>query len=321
MEELLHLLPGPQPLWVRYTLTVLVVIATFGLRLTLGDYGGPYFSILYIPAIVGAALLFDRGSGFLAILLSILLSASLLDWSGPHNSDHLLALLIFGLISSGLVLVAEGFHKALARAHAYGREKDLLLEELSHRVKNKFAIISSVIAMQARGAAPETEEALNAVAHRVRVLSDLHNYLQMSRGDGEVRMDEYLGGLCNDLMEAVKTIRPISHLMMVEPIALDMRTALAIGLIVNELVTNAIKHAFPNDRVGVIRVELKRKDQGIVLIVSDDGIGCKAAAGSNLGTRLTTLLAGQLGGEIRRSDASPGCCVTVDFSHKVLGRF
>ena len=102
--------------------------------------------------IVASALLFDRGTGFFATALSAALVSYLLSVGGRNPHLHVAALVTFVFVCGCLVLVAEGLHKALAAAHKAERDKDLLLQEMTHRVKNKFAMMSSIIGMQARSA-------------------------------------------------------------------------------------------------------------------------------------------------------------------------
>jgi two-component sensor histidine kinase len=220
------------------------------------------------------------------------------------------------VIGLGLVFVSEALHKALARAYEAEREKDVLLQEMSHRVKNKFTLITSIIGLQSRGAAPEMQGALNAIAGRVRVISDVHNYLQVSRHDGSIEMVEYLEGLCRSLSDAVGELRPITLSVKVERLELDNRRALAVGLIVNELVTNAFKYAFPQERAGSVLVQLKSDNGNLQLCVADDGVGCDDEVQANLGTKLVSALAAQLGGEVKRESASPGCRTIITFPRK-----
>ena len=289
MDALLRMLPGPQPIVVRYGATVALVLVTFALRAGLEDRTGAYGFILFIPAIVISALAFDRGSGFVALVLSAGLVASLLPWRGSANV-HVAALASFVTVGSLLVLISEGLHRALERAYEAERDKDLLLQEMSHRVKNKFAMISSIIGLQARGASPEMRVVLDAIAGRVRVIANVHDHLQLSRQDGVVSMPEYLGGLCRSLGEVLGHLRPVSLSVTFEDISLPPEKALSTGLIVNELVTNAFKYAFPDDRPGRVHVQLCRSAGKLELSVTDDGVGCADQGEPGMGTRLVTLV-------------------------------
>jgi hypothetical protein len=139
-----------------------------------GESTGPYGFILFILPIVASALLFDRGTGFFATALSAALVSYLLPWAtNPHL--HVAALVSFLFVSGCLVFIAEGLHAAQAAAHKAERDKDLLLQEMTHRVKNKFAMMTSIIGMQARSAPPEARAALEDVTARVHVIATVHN--------------------------------------------------------------------------------------------------------------------------------------------------
>jgi hypothetical protein len=166
MQWLLRLLPEPQSLVVRYGVTAAMVVLTFVVRLAMHDRGEPYGFILFVPAILTASLLFDRGSGFLGLALSVAFMAYIIPW-GYSVEVHVAALTIFALIGASLVVVGEGLHRALKDAHKAQQAQGLLLAEMSHRVKNKFAMILSLIGLQARQSKAETRAALEAVAQRV----------------------------------------------------------------------------------------------------------------------------------------------------------
>lgn len=158
MDILLRYLPGPQPVAVRYGATALLVLLAYGLRLALGSFSGAYGFLFFILPIVASALMFDRGTGFFAVGLSGLLVATLLDWDVKPGA-HVGALLLFAFVGACLTFIAEGLHQALEKAHASQRATALLLDEMSHRVKNKFAMVASIIGLQARRSSFETRRA------------------------------------------------------------------------------------------------------------------------------------------------------------------
>jgi two-component sensor histidine kinase len=308
METLFRLLPGPQPLFVRFGVTAIVVIAAFALRLSVGDATGQYGFIHFVLPVVAASLLFDRVSGFFAVALSTALVASILDWD-KGVAAHIGAGIIFVIVGSCLVFVAEGLRTALNKAHAAQEAADLLLQEMSHRVKNKFAMISSIIKLQSRDSTPEVRQALEDVSARVSVMATVHNYLQLSRHNGLIDMSEYLPGLCAALREALCGPRPITLTVRVAPERLAADKALTTGLIVNELVTNAFKYAFESERAGKIEVALIKSQDGLEIAVTDNGRGLPANHQTGLGTRLVTVLAAQLGGSAEWSAAPDGGCL------------
>ena len=278
-----------------------------------GETTGRYGFILFILPIVASALLFDRGTGFFATALSAALVSYLLSWgTNPHL--HVAALVTFVFVCGCLVLVAEGLHKALAAAHKAERDKDLLLQEMTHRVKNKFAMMSSIIGMQARSAPPEVRAALEDVGARVHVIATVHNYLQVSRHEGLIDMSEYVGGLCRSLADALGNVRPIRVSVTADRVLLPPDKALSVGVIINELVTNAFKYAFPGERPGHVHVEFAHRQADLILSVADDGKGRPEDVHGGLGTKLVTVFAGQLGGTAEwRQPEDGGCEATVTF--------
>lgn len=295
METLFRLLPGPQPLITRFGVTFLIVAGAFLIRLNIGEGTGRFGFIHFVLPVVASSLLYDRAAGFFAVILSAVGVGLLIPWTANIDAN-ISALVVFLVVGSCLVFVSAGLRTALIKAHAAQRAADLLLQEMSHRVKNKFTMITSIIALQSKSASPETRIALQDVSARVRIIATVHDYLQLSRHDGLIDMSEYLPGLCNALREALCGPRPIAMTSRTIPAQLPAEKALTVGLIVNELVTNAFKYAFPDDRPGRVEVALSQGQDGFIITVTDNGVGLPTDHKSGLGTRLVTVFAGQLGG-------------------------
>jgi two-component sensor histidine kinase len=155
--------------------------------------------------------------------------------------------------------------------------------------------------------------ALSAIASRVRVIANIHDFLQMARHDGLVDMPEYLQSLCASLRDALCTIRSIDLRTTLDPISLPTAKALSVGLIVNELVTNAVKYAFPEEATGSIHITMTRNGDRLELTIADDGTGCPPGFSSGLGNKLVMTLAQSLGGQVEWAPGNPGCWVTVSF--------
>ena len=176
-------------------------------------------------------------------------------------------------------------------------EKEVLLRELHHRVKNNLQMVSSLLQLQENSSTPEDRTVLKESRNRVRTLALVHESIYQSSDLALVDMDNYLKRVCRALGESAAPL----HRIEVEANArFDSSVAVPIGLIVNELVTNSIKHG---KKGGSIRVTLGEDNGQRVLRVQDDGPGypepsnCEATV--TLGLRLVNALAGQLGGEIR----------------------
>lgn len=316
MNVLFRLLPGPQPVFFRYGCTVVLVSVAFAVRYTVGEGAGPYAFLFFILPIVASALLFDRGTGFFAIALSVALMTTLLTWD-ERTRVHITALSLFAFVSCCLVFLAEGLHRALETAHRAQEATHLLLREMSHRVKNKFAVISSIISLQGRQSTPEVRAVLENVASRVNVIAAVHNSLQISRHDGHIDMSQYLGKLCASLESALDSnAKSISLTCNAIQVLLPPDKALAIGLIVNELVTNAFKYAF-GEKGGRVIVSLSGQQDAMLLSVLDEGRGCPDDPHEGLGTSLVRAFTEQLGGDVRWGvPEGGGCRVTVEFPAK-----
>jgi two-component sensor histidine kinase len=312
VETLLKFLPPPgQPRLIRYGAAIVLVTVFFLLSLGAGVAAGPFEFLILILSVLLASVLYDRGSGFLAAGLSVLAIASQLDWQADPVG-HLVALTVFAIVALFIAVFCEALRSALERGLAAQQELRLLLQEQRHRVKNDLALLSSMISLQARSqSSPPVRAALESAVARLHVIAEGQDHLQSATGDQVVNMQEYLEDVCWRLGEALRDVRPIALRVDSEEVMLDTRQAIRIGLIVNELATNALKHAFPGDRAGTIGVKLRRHPTDTTIMVEDNGIGCPEDAQGAHGLRLVTLLAEQSGGSIKRESANPGCRVVI----------
>jgi two-component sensor histidine kinase len=316
VEALLKFLPSPgQPRAVRYGITVALVAVFFLFSLAAGIAVGPFEFLFLILPVLLASILYDRGSGFLASGLSLLAIGSQLDWRADPVGN-LAALVIFAIVASFVAVFCEALRSALERGAAAQEELKLLLQEQRHRMKNDLAMLSSMITLQARSQSNAlARSALESAAARLHVVAKGQNQFQFATDDQKVNMREYLEDVCRRLGEALRGAREIAVRVECENVIIDSRQAIRIGLMVNELATNALKHAFPEDRAGTIQVRLHRQLTDLTVVVEDDGVGCPEDVQVGLGSRLVTLLAEQSGGVIKREAANPGCRVVITIPH------
>ena len=204
----------------------------------------------------------------------------------------------------------------LEREHAAAHERiGMLLQELTHRVKNSLQLIAAMVMIEARShKSGEGKAALERVSHRITALG--HLYSRLSKADTVEAVDAatYLDELCRDLVESIhkEGDTPIVLKTEIESELLPTDRAIPIGLIVNELVTNAIKYAFPGEAKGTVMVTLKRARGELRLTVADDGQGLlPRRADSGLGGRLVDGFAQQLGGQVERKSDSQGTTVRL----------
>jgi PAS domain S-box-containing protein len=157
------------------------------------------------------------------------------------------------------------------------REKEILLLELHHRVKNNMEVISGLLDLQARSSGnPELIEMLNKSQSRIRSMALVHEQLYASKDLARINMVVYVRALSQELLQAYN-IAPGKIDMIVQTdgdVYVDINKAIPSGLILNELISNALKHAFPGDRPGELRIIIQEtKNKEIEIVVRDNGLG------------------------------------------------
>ncbi len=202
----------------------------------------------------------------------------------------------------------------LEREHTIAHERiGMLMQELTHRVKNSLQSIAAMVMIEARSQkSDDGKAALERVSHRIDALGQLYAKLSKSNTVESVDAATYLDELCRDLIGSVdrESGRAIVLKTDIESVMLPTDRAIPIGLIVNELVTNAFKYAFPGESNGTVMVVLKRSHGELRLTVADDGKGIDSRrADSGLGGRLVGGFAQQLGGHVERKSDSQGTTV------------
>ena len=154
-------------------------------------------------------------------------------------------------------------------------EKELLLKEIHHRVKNNLQVISSLLGIQSRGIKDQlAKDAIKESRSRVHSMSLIHQDLYKQDNLSGIQIQAYLNKLCHDLFNTYDISQGrISLVTDIDDIKLDVDSVIPIGLIVNELITNSLKYAFPDDQTGEIKVALNLKEKILNLVVSDNGVG------------------------------------------------
>jgi PAS domain S-box-containing protein len=181
------------------------------------------------------------------------------------------------------------------------KEREVLLQEIHHRVKNNLQIMSSLINMQVRQMRDTSAiGALHECRTRIEAIALIHEKLYQSSDYARVPFAGYARSLARAVLDA--SASPIALKFDVDLIDLPVDRAMACGLILNELITNALKHAFPGDRGGTISVELRESDGEAILAVTDDGVGLPPGfdptASNSLGMQLVMMLAEQIEGHL-----------------------
>lgn len=198
-------------------------------------------------------------------------------------------------------------------------EKELLLKELQHRVKNNLAIISSLLGLEMRKISDErSRRVFQGAQTRIYSMSTLYDQLFSSGDPGNIDLRGYLDKLAHTVFRTyLNDADRITLAVSLEHVVLDVKRAVPVGLIVNELLTNAVKYAFPEGRTGEIRVTLEEREGRITLEIADNGIGLPEGLDMNavgsMGLLLVKMLSDQIGGEILRPEG-PGCTLGVSFA-------
>lgn len=190
-------------------------------------------------------------------------------------------------------------------------QRDVLLKEIHHRVKNNLQIISSLLRMQSRQAKGEDEIAVlfQEAQNRVQSMALIHEHLYQAEDLSQIDFGEYLYTLVNHLFRSYGMADRITPTIATNGLTLTLNTAIPCGLIINELVSNSFKYAFPNDRPGHISLSLQREQpphpeagSQLTLIVADNGIGIPEALDwqttPSLGLRIVRNLVDQMKGKI-----------------------
>jgi two-component sensor histidine kinase len=270
-----------------------------------------------IPPVLLTSVLYDRQCGFLATGLGTLALASQLNWHADPVAN-LIPLTTFAIVAWFIALFGEALRSALDRGLAAQQELLLLLREQRHRIKNDLALASSLIGLQARSqSSPLVRAALESAVKRLQVIAETQDHLQFAAGDQAVKLQEYLEELCWKLGEALRDVAPIAIRVTSDKVVLSSRQATRIGLIVNELVTNALKYAFPEGQAGTIEVTLRRGPANLTIVVEDNGVGRREDAHAGLGSTLVMLLVEQSGGNIKWESATPGYRIVISIPNRL----
>ncbi|MBL7817034.1 MAG: sensor histidine kinase [Saprospiraceae bacterium] len=202
---------------------------------------------------------------------------------------------------------------------AKNAENELLLKEIHHRVKNNLEVVSSLLALQsAQIDDPSVQDAMQASQNRVQSMGILHQKLYQSEHLAFIEMKNYFMNLCENILDSYNASERVTVELPMQELELDVDTAVPIGLIVNELLTNSLKYAFDRNSTGKVRLSLIEKDKNLLeLTVADNGIGKDLALnakaqGTGFGSQLVTLLTQQLDGRIQQH-IKDGTVISIEF--------
>jgi len=185
------------------------------------------------------------------------------------------------------------------------REKEVLLKEVHHRVKNNLQIISSIFNLQKDhvGGDARSLALLHEGQNRIRSMAFIHESLYQSKSFSQVDMGNYIGGLGRNLMMSYSLTGRVRLETKLEKVLLDLDRAIPCGLILNELISNALKHGYPATEEGVVTIELGADEDNVRIAITDDGKGLpmdfRPEHSSGLGMELVNMLVDQLDGKLQ----------------------
>lgn len=194
-------------------------------------------------------------------------------------------------------------------------DKELLLREIHHRVKNNLEIVSSLLALQsAQIDDAHTKEAMLEGQNRVQSIGIVHQKLYQGDNLGAVEMKDYFINLSESILDSFGAEGRINVELAMDKLDVDIDTAVPLGLIVNELLTNTLKYAFPGNQKGSVRIKLEKQTDGLLhLEVSDNGVGKSGETkGTGFGGQLISLLTRQLNGSMTE-EIKNGTHISFDF--------
>jgi two-component sensor histidine kinase len=207
-------------------------------------------------------------------------------------------------------------HASRDRYAALAAERELLLREVNHRVGNSLQIIASLLHLQANSAAQDdVKAALTNAMGRVAAVAQVHRRLYTSHDLKSVLLNQYLDALLEDLRRSAEGNKMSRLTLTAEPIEIDPDRAVAIGIIVNELVMNAVKYAYP-DCAGPIHVVLTAEGESLLLSISDDGVGLNGKSdprSTGMGQRIVSAMGSKLEATVERDPNHAGTRIVVKF--------
>jgi two-component sensor histidine kinase len=240
----------------------------------------------------------------------------------------LLAVAVTGALNGARMRHAKDAAEAEVRAArdryaALAAEREVLLREVNHRVGNSLQIIASLLHLQASSSDDnEVKAALTNAMGRVAAVAQVHRRLYTSHDLKGVMLDQYLEALLEDLRRSAEGEKLTQLTLASEAIEIDPDGAVAIGIIVNELVINAVKYAYPEGS-GPINITLRRDGTGVELAIADKGVGMQSApapGSTGMGQRIVEAMATKLNAKIAHDPSHSGTRVVLRLPPQPAGK-
>lgn len=313
------------------------LLASTIITLYSGGINSPFIFVLAL--IVFAGYISTRGYGQIYLNLNLVViiliySQSLPDFSFTHNvvpveSRNIFGLfsilfsvyLLGGVIGKNLLKAHHELHKIRNENEARIKEKDTLLKEIHHRVKNNLQTVSSLLSLQSRVIEePRMKNMIKSSQNRVISMAMVHEMLYMRHDLSKIEYKSYVEELTDYLVRSFKgSENNISIKIIIPDVKLGIDTAIPLGLLINEVVTNALKYGIKDNEPGEIYIDLqKSNDKDYILYIGDNGEGYPETIShkntKSLGLKLIHNLSRQLKGSIKRDFSKKGTNYIVEFS-------
>jgi two-component sensor histidine kinase len=264
------------------------------------------------------SVVYVTGSAEMAIAVAALKSGAT-DFVPKSGTEEFMELLVAS-IDHAIDRVRLNRAKAQAEREVHeARERaEMLLGEVNHRVANSLAMVAALVGLQGNAVEdPEAKRALSETQARIQAIAGVHRHLYTSHDVRSVEVGDYLKGLLGELETTLQAEGQTARICVrVEDFPLPTEKVASLGVIVTELVTNALKYAYVDREPGEVRIVMTREGDMVRLVVEDDGIGwtgTEKVQGTGLGSRIVKAMATSLGAQVGYG-SGPGTQVLVSFS-------
>jgi len=283
----------------------------------IGDSSSYFCYILYliVPILLSSLLLSVKKTFIISlIILAVLITGYVFIKDSPYARFALDSLAFLAITSTFIIYIAYYRKKQeMARVQELMakekhlqqtlEEKDVLIKEVHHRVKNNLQVIISLLNLQSYHF--KNKQILKFIQdskHRILSIAEVHENLYQSSNLSKIEFSRYIHSVTKGLMNAYSTNQNVKLTLQIEPFDLDINYAVPCGLIINELTTNALKHAFPDKRSGNIIIRCEKRNNTVELEIRDNGIGIPdnipLQSKKSMGMTLVNILTEQINGSI-----------------------
>lgn len=251
------------------------------------------------------------GAGLLSLALAGILAVFIIHTVMERrvSDERLSASRALGELDARLLATSQ---EALGEQRKAAHEREVLLREIYHRVKNNLQIVQSLLRLGSRELKPEQREPFESAVRRIGAMARVHTLLYSSPDLASIDFKDYLDELLKELADGfAASEREIEHVLEAEPTRVSLDTAVPLAFVAVEILTNSFKHAFPHGRRGRITVDIHREGDEAVLTIRDNGVGMATDAANKrrLGLTIVRKLVQQIGGALE--EPPPGSSVFI----------